>query len=66
MGLKSDNKEKKSMFNPTAKGISPNIVVIAVRRTGFSLALPAFFTKSRAEFLSINWSFERFKSIFFF
>ena len=45
--------------------INPNIVVIAVKRTGLSLAFPAVLTRSSAIFLSIISSFERFKSIFF-
>ena len=44
-------REKKSIFSPTANGINPNIVVIAVKRTGFSLAFPAVLTSSNAMFL---------------
>ena len=58
-------REKKSIFSPTANGINPNIVVIAVKRTGFSLAFPAVLTSSNAMFLSMISLFESFKSIFF-
>ena len=42
------------MFNPVASGIRPKIVVIAVNKTGFSLASPAFTTRTSAVSLSKN------------
>ena len=53
LAFQSAKRVKKSIFNPIASGINPNIVVIAVKRTGLSLALPAVLTRSNAIFLSI-------------
>ena len=66
LAFQSAKRVKKSIFNPIASGINPNIVVIAVKRTGLSLAFPAVLTRSNAIFLSIISSFESFKYIFFY
>ena len=53
------------MFNPVASGIRPKIVVIAVNKTGFSLASPAFTTRTSAVSLSKSVFLDKFKSSFF-
>ena len=40
LGSYEANSPAKSILNPIARGIKPNIVVMAVRRTGRSLVLP--------------------------
>jgi len=39
LAFQSAKRVKKSIFNPTARGINPNIVVIAVKRTGLRYSI---------------------------
>ena len=61
-GLNSLNKVKKLIFNPVANGIRPNIVVIAVNKTGLRRALPPLTIASNRVSLSTKLSLSIFNS----